>query len=187
MSNYFLGFFPDEKSNHKIRKIVGEVGRVFDGQGINVRWTNPQNFHVTLVFLGANLNFIQMFLLNNKLKNLIIPKFKISFDKCELGINRQYKELLYITTKDGGEHLRNLVFSLRKLISTPDYSNYIPHLTLGRVSKDLTNEEYRNIVSDLHNINEGLNLGDISFESTNMWLVQTTPEGYKFLRKFETA
>ena len=35
--NFFLGFFPDEKSNYKIRKVVGEVGRIFDDFSIPVR------------------------------------------------------------------------------------------------------------------------------------------------------
>jgi 2'-5' RNA ligase len=187
MSNYFLGFFPDEKSNHKIRKVVGEVGRVFDGQGINVRWTNPKNFHVTLVFLGSDLNIFQRYLINYNLKNLVIPKFSISFDKCELGIGRNNRDLLYMSVKSGGGNLRNLVYSLRKRVISKDFPNKIHHLTLGRVLKDLGSEEYQNLVSDLKNIRVRLDLSEITISSENLWLVKSSNDNYEFLKKFETA
>lgn len=186
MKNYFLGFFLDERSNHKVRKVVGEVGRVFDGQEIKVRWVKPENFHVNVAYLGSNLNFIQKFLLENRLKKIRIPRFNISFEKCELGISRQYKELVYLTLKEGGEELRDLVFNLKNELKVQDSSIYIPHLSLGRVNKDLTVEEQRNISADLKNINQSLNLETISFESNNFCFVESDTNSYKVLRKLET-
>lgn len=187
MKKYFLGFFPDQQNNHKIRRIIGEVGRVFDGQEINVRWTNPENFHVSLLYLGSNLNILQKFFLFRKLSNLIIPKFKIQLNECELGISRSYKGLVYLNLKEGGEELRNLVFSLRTILSNNDVSNYIPHITLGRVSKDLTNEEFRNLASDIKNVNSQLNIEEISFTSENLSLVEDDGEKYTYIKKFPTA
>jgi 2'-5' RNA ligase len=187
MKKYFLGFFPDQKNNHKIRKIVGEVGRVFDGQDIDIRWANPDNFHVTLMYLGTNLNFLQKYFKFKKINNLIIPKFNIQLNECELGVSRSYKGLVYLNLKEGGEELRNLVFSLRSFLSNNDVSNYIPHITLGRVSKDLTSEEFRNLASDIKNVNSQLNITDISFTSENLCLVEDDGEKYSYLKKFPTA
>lgn len=187
MTNYFLGFFPDEKGNHQIKKVVGEVGKVFAGQGINVRWVKPETFHVTLLFLGSNLNIFQRIILNRNIKNLIIPKFKFNFRKAELGISKQYKELVYLSVNEGGENLRNLVFSLRKIVKSEDFPNKIHHLTLGRATKDLSAEEIRNIQSDLKNINESLQLENIWIESNNLWLVKSDDNGYQFLKKFDVA
>lgn len=186
MKNYFLGFFLDNTSNHKVRKVVGEVGRVFDGQEIKVRWNKPDNYHISVLYIGSNINPINLLLIQSNLRKIRIPRFKISFDKCDIGIVRNYKGLVYLTVKDGGEHLRDLVFTLRNTFNLRDTAVYIPHLSLGRVSKDLTNEEQRNIQSDLRNITPALNLSEIIFDSTNLYLVESTDGDYKLVKKLET-
>lgn len=186
MKNYFLGFFLDSTSNHKVRKVVGEVGRVFDGQDINVRWNKPDNYHISLLYIGLNINPINLFFIESKLKKIRIPRFKISLDKCDLGIVRHYKGLVYLSVKDGGEHLRDLVFTFRNTFNSGDASIYLPHLSLGRASKDLSNEEQRNIQSDLRNITPSLKLNEIVFDSTSLYLVESTNGDYKLLKKLET-
>ncbi len=183
--NYFLGFFPDQQSNFAIRKVVAAVGKVFDGQEIKVRWSIPEHFHVSVMFLGNNLNPLQKVLFNLKFRKLILPKFEIGFDRCELGISRGYKELIYLTVKVGGEQLRDLVYTLREKLKIEDQGNYIPHLTLGRVSKDLSSEEFKNLSTDLRNVNGTLNISDIRFTPNNLLFVESNLNTYKVLKKFD--
>lgn len=52
---YFLGFIPDKESINKIKQVIEEVSILFDDFGIPVRWSRPNSFHITLVYLGESL------------------------------------------------------------------------------------------------------------------------------------
>ncbi|MBI2357106.1 hypothetical protein HYV12_03605 [Candidatus Dojkabacteria bacterium] len=174
---YFLGFIPEQKSNYQIRKAVGELGRVFDGQDVSVRWVKPENYHITVLYLGEKLNFFKQFLLVYKLSKMSFPKFQVSFEKANVGISRSYKELIYLSVLDGGDEIRNMLYSLRGIIRTKESSLFIPHVTLGRINKDLSSEEYRNILVDVRNMNEVLNVKDIKFNPTQFHLLESMDDG----------
>lgn len=183
--NYFLGFFPDEKANYKIRKIVGEVGRIFKDFDIPVRWVKPETYHITLLSLGDRFNFFSKFLLSRKVKRIPFKPFDISLGKVKLGISRKYRELVYIDINDGGEELRELLLAARRYIKGNDSTTFVPHLTIGRVSKDLSEEEYRNLVKDIHNISKTLDIGSISFSVSEMYLIMSKEGDYSLLMKFD--
>jgi 2'-5' RNA ligase len=183
--NYFLGFFPDENANYKIRKVVGEVGRIFKDFDIPVRWVQPETFHISLYYLGDSLNFIQKYFLKKKLKRIDVIPFTIRLGRVRLGISRKYKELVYIDLEDGGEEIRRLYHSIEKSIKNFDSSTFVPHLTIGRVSKDLSEEEYRNLVRDIQNISKSLSVKDISFKVTEVYLIKSKDGIYTPLIKFE--
>lgn len=182
--NYFLGFFPDQKTNYKIRKVVGELGRVFDGQEIKVRWVQPETYHVQVLYLGNSMNLITKTLLGYKLGKFQPPKFEIRFDKASLGISRKYKELVYLSISDGGDELRNLVFDLRNHLGFNDSGQFIPHLTLGRVSKDLTEEEFKNLNQDVRVVNKKLKVSDISFSPSTLAFVESDLESNRIIKEF---
>lgn len=182
--NYFLGFFPDEKTNYKIRKVVGELGRVFDGQQIKVRWVMPEKFHVTALFLGNDLNFISKFLIGFRLRAVKIPRFEIRFDKAQIGVSRRDRSAVCLSISDGGDELREMVFSLRNILGIQDSRIFIPHLTLGRVNKDLTNEEFRNLTQDLRKANKSLNVEEISFTPQCLSFVESDLVEFKTLKEF---
>ncbi len=182
--NYFLAFFPPQEANFKIRKVVGELGRVFDGQKIDVRWVKPERFHVATIFLGSDIAFLKRKSLEMKLSKFQTPRFEIKFDKAQLGISRQYKELVYLTVSDGGDELRDLVFSLREHLGINDPGRYIPHLTLGRINKDLTDEEFKNLTQDVRVVNKLLNIPEISFVPQSLAYVCNDSEEYAILKEF---
>ncbi len=183
--NYFLGFFPDEKANYKIRKVVGEVGRIFKDFDIPVRWVKPETYHISIYLIGEKLNPISQFFLSRKIRKIEFKPFEISFGKVRLGISRKYKELVYIDLSDGGEELRELLHRLRYELRGIDNSTFVPHLTIGRVSKDLSEEEYRNLVKDIQNISDDLNIPEISFTVNEMYLVKSKDGDYSLLMKFD--
>jgi len=183
--NYFLGFLPDEKANYKIRKIVGEVGRVFKDFDIPVRWVKPETYHITLLTLGDRLGFFSKIFLKRKVKRIPFKPFDISLGKVKLGISRKYRELIYIDINDGGEELRELLLLARKYIKSSDSTTFVPHITIGRVSKDLSEEEYRNLVKDIHNISKTLDIENISFRVSEMYLIRSKEGDYSLLMKFD--
>lgn len=184
--SFFIGIIPDEKTNYKIRKVIGDVGRVFEGQSADVRWVRPDGTHISLIKLGDNLNFIQQFFLNIKLNNIHFAKFKVILDKANVGIARSYKELIYISLYEGGEDIRNILFKMREKIKSNDANIFLPHITLGRISKDLTNEEYRNLVVDVRNVNESLGLRDIEFTVSTLHVIEYTKDGvYRIVKSYD--
>ncbi len=176
--NFFLGVIPDDSANHKIRKVVGEIGRVFDGQQIPVRWVNPDTFHVTLLFVGEYKFPIRNFLLKNKIKKIFFRKFKISFKSVRLGISKRYKELVYLSINDGEEEMRRITEQLDSKGDIRGANSFTPHLTLGRVSKELTEEEFKNLSKDLEMMSKGLGIENIAFEVSEIFLIKSTESGY---------
>ncbi len=183
--NYFLGFFPDEKTNYKIRKVVGEVGRIFKDFDIPVRWVKPETFHITLYTLGERHSIFNRFLLKHRFKKISFKPFDISFGKVKLGISRKYRELIYIDVNEGGEQLRELLHQVRGNLKGNDSSTFVPHLAIGRVSKDLSEEEYRNLIKDIHNISKTLNIEEISFTVSEIFLIKNSKGDYSILMKFD--
>lgn len=183
--NFFLGFFPDEKANYKIRKVVGEVGRIFKDFDIPVRWVKPETYHILIYMIGEGLNPIRKFFLTKKIQKISFKPFTISLGKVRLGISRKYRELVYLDIVDGGEELREILHQLRSILKGIDNSTFVPHLSIGRVSKDLSEEEYRNLVKDIQNISKDLDIEDISFEVKEMYLVKSEEGNYSLLMKFD--
>lgn len=179
--NFFFGFFPDQNTNFKVRKIVGEVGRVFEDFDIPVRWSKPDTYHVTLLYIGPRFNIINNIFIRFKLKDLKFKPFKIVFNTVKLGISRRYKELVYLDVKEGGDDLRALYLGLREKLNIKDEGNFVPHLTLGRISKDLSTQEYSNICKDLSVVTEGLHIKDVEFYVDNLYLIKSSDGNYKVL------
>lgn len=173
----FLGFIPDEKSNYKIRKVVGEIGRVFEGQEVAVRWVKPESYHITLLYIGNSLNFLSKFILLLKLKSFIVRKFTVVLDKANVGISRSYKELVFLSLKEGGDEVREMLYKLRTKVKVKENNVFIPHISLGRISKDITPEEFRNLNVDVRNENKNLDIPSISFEVDKLHLIESTQDG----------
>ncbi len=181
---YFLAYFPDQKTNFKVRKVVGELGRVFKDQSIDVRWSKPESFHVNVFFLGNDLNPIKLFFLKQRLKKISISPFTIQLEKANLGISRKYKELIYLSISKGGDELRDLVFKIRNELHIDDFNQFIPNLKIGRISKDLTEQEFKNLNQDVRNVNKVLNIKDIVFDSGQLCIVRNENEILEILHRF---
>jgi len=64
--------------------------------------------------------------------------------------------------------------------------NFIPHLTLGRVNKDLSVQESANIIKDLNNVSKMMNVSEIAFEVSEIKLVKSEDENYSFLLEIKS-
>ena len=64
---------------------------------------------------------------------------------------------------------------------------FVPHLTIGRVSKDLSQEEYRNIAKDVTRVSKSLKVKDISFNISEMYLIQSKNGTYSLEMKFDAS
>lgn len=185
--NFFLGIFPDKETAGQINKVVSEVEKVFEGFDIPVRWSKPDKYHMTLIYLGEKLPFYKRLFFKYKLKNFSIKRFKLRFNKVKLGISRKYKELIYMDLIEGGEEMRKLYLELRNLLNLQDEGNFIPHLTLGRVSKELTEQEYANLCRELSVVTKKLDVDKIQFFVNELKLVKSDDGEFQVLINFSDS
>lgn len=179
--DFFLGFCPDDNANSKIKKVVGEVSNIFDGLQIPVRWNDPSSFHLYILTLGHSFSFFKLLWFKYKLRGFTIKPFKVVFNTVRIGISRKYKELIYLDLKEGGEEMREILHELRKRLVIRDQGKFIPHLVLGRVSEDLSDQEYTNISKDLYRVAKGLEIKKIEFNVTGLKLIKNTSTGFSIL------
>ena len=179
--NFFVGIIPDDSTNHKIRKVVREVGRVFEGQQIPVRWINPDTFHVTVLFVGKDISPVRKILFKNKIKKIIFKPFKISFKSLKLGISGKYKELVYLSINQGDDEMRSITEQLDPQGNIRGANSFIPHLTLGRVSKELTDEESSNLLRDIGRVSSQVDIKNIVFDVKEVFLLKSKDGVYEIV------
>ena len=138
MKNYFFGIFPDEQSKNQIARIIGSLSLVFKSQGTSINWAKPEQYHISLLFIGKNISFVNKALINLALKKFESRTFKVKFGKAKLGISNKYRELVNLSVEEGGEDMRNMVFDLSTKLHIKRDQAFLPNLTLGRVTKDLS-------------------------------------------------
>ncbi len=178
---FFLGFVPDKDSVQKISKISERIKEVFDGFGVDVRWVKPEGYHLTVVYLGEKISFFRKLYLNFKLKKFKFNKFSIKLGRVKLGISRKYKELIFMEVQEGGDDMRDLCLQLRKTLRLSQDVDFVPHLTLGRVSKELSPQENSNIVRDLSLVSKDLENVNITFKVEKMYVLKTVNGGYEII------
>lgn len=174
----FIGFFPNEELTKRITEISEEVKKIFTGFNIKVRWSNPKTYHMTLLFLGEKISLPKLLYYKLKLKNYSFSKFEVKFNSIKLGISRKYRELIYIDLLEGGDEMRKLYLELKDLLNFKDDINFIPHLTLGRVNKDLSPQEYSNIVKDLSIVSRQVKIKGITLQVNRVDLVRSENGDY---------
>lgn len=176
--NTFVGFFPDDEVKNKISTVVGGVKEVFKDLGINVRWSEKHKYHVTVLFLGTRTPAVKLMYYKLMLKKFNFKKFAIRFNSIKLGISRKFRELIFLDLLEGGEEMRELYLQLRNALKTKKDTNFIPHLTLGRVNKDISQQEYINIVKELHALTKKLKVNEITFTVESIDLVKSEEGEY---------
>lgn len=184
--NFFLGIFPDEETKKKITEISKEIKDIFEQYEISVRWSKPKNFHVTLEYIGTNIFFLKKFFLFKTLSKVNFRQFKITFKSVKLGISRRYKELIYLDLMYGGDEMRNMIFQIRGNKAYENTSSFVPHLTLGRVNKDLTEQEYLNLSKDLRKISSKLDIESITFFVKDFYFVKSNGDHYELIKRFDS-
>ncbi len=183
--SYFLGFVPDRKTNYEIKKVLKEAEIIFNDLDIPVRWVKPNTYHITLYYLGEKYSYLNQVILKKKISKIELKKINASFNSLKVGFLRNYKELIYLDLKEGGDQLRELLLEIRKNVGEKDSSIFMPHLTIGRVSKDLSKEEYRNICIEVARVSKQLKLEKIQFTLDTLYLIEGKDGAYTFKTKFE--
>lgn len=108
--------------------------------GYNVRWENPEKFHLTIRFLGD--------VDEEKINTLVstLDRLKFDFEELEFTTSKtgffpesKYPNVVFAGLKETGTNSEYLVSSIDSILKNfgikPD-KRFIPHITFGRFSRD---------------------------------------------------
>jgi len=131
----FLGIFPPPD----MQKTLGNVQEQYDIE--DVRWTPPENLHITVLFLGI-VRVEQVVSIENALEEIPerVPPFTLTFDKLVFMPNIAHPTMIWARFK-ANEAFVHLVQTVSHALDgvlpleTGAPEEYIPHITLARFKK----------------------------------------------------
>jgi 2'-5' RNA ligase len=184
--NHFLGFFADDQTRKQVVKKVGKVSTIFSGMHIQVRWIKPSNYHIKLQNLQGPVGPIKQIYIKKKIQDILKEPIQLSLGGIKLGSNRNLRGLLYLEIDDGGERLRELRYEMLNTLKIKDNVQFVPHIALGRINKDLSRQEISNILKDVENISKNESSSKHKFYLKEIELVKIQEGNYTVLKKFKT-
>jgi 2'-5' RNA ligase len=160
----FIAVNPAQRVNNNVSKVVGRLATLCD----QYRWVEPENLHVMLNYVGDVVD-IEIPELCKLIKNVVEPMG--SFDMSLQGVSgfssAEEPRTLWIGVDEGAEALRRLYKALEDVLHhwgvNKDRNEYVPHMTLGRVTRGgRWNEELLTLVHKLRNHDGGFwHVGEI--------------------------
>lgn len=149
----------------------------------DIRWSDPEKFHLTLRFLG-DIDEDKAPALAETLERLKFDFETIDFETENIGFfpESKYPNVIYAGLKENGNNSEVLVGFIDKIIYNfgvkPD-KRFIPHITLGRFNRN----KRRKITEPL---DFSIQKFKIEFESFCLMQSRLTPAGsvYELLNKF---
>jgi RNA 2',3'-cyclic 3'-phosphodiesterase len=123
------------------------------GEGAGVKWTRPENLHLTLLFLGEveQLDVVEICRVVQA-RSRKHPAFSLEFEGLGSFPNARRPKILWAGVTDGVDELRALHADLEQgLLDLGCYRRedreYTPHLTLGRLNQAERAEEWGPIMA----------------------------------------
>jgi 2'-5' RNA ligase len=155
-------------------QLKGQLGRV------HVRWVPVKNIHLTLKFLGdvsqANLEVLEGILLGEAAR---CAPFEVSIGKLGAFPSTRRPRVIWVGVEAPAE-LGQLQHALDEATARLGYPleerGFSPHLTLGRISRNASNEEVRRIGQYLEGTNVG-RLGAMQVQDVKLYRSDLQPTG----------
>lgn len=185
--NHFLGFFIDDKSREKIIDGMDDISGIFSDMEIQVRWIKPSDYHIKLQNLSDDVGPFKKLYISKKIEEIFKEPITVSLGGIKLGSNRSMKSLLYMEIEQGGDILRDLKYKMANTLKIKDGGYFHPHVAIGRVNKDLSNQEISNIVKDIRNVSDTKGTKEIKFDINQIDLVRVKEGNYEILKNFKAS
>jgi len=167
-------------------------GNKSEGTGKVIRWVPAQNMHLTLKFLG-NIHIKQVDRIQNKLREAVQGFVPFSLQVGKLGTfpNLNRPNVIWI-----GISPTPILDALYKCVEekmhecgfTPEGRPFHPHLTLGRVGRDLNAGQMECLVNalkySLQRDREPYDLGSFEVDAVNLYRSELNRFGAVYSREF---
>jgi 2'-5' RNA ligase len=185
--NHFLGFFINDESRKQIVNGVDKVSSIFSDMGIEVRWIKPSDYHIKIQNLRGNAGPLKKFYISKKIKDILKKPIEVSIGDIKLGSSRNLRGLLYFEIDQGGDTLRELRYEMLNTLKIKDNVQFVPHIAVGRINKDLSRQEISNILRDIENVPTRPSNPEAKFTINQIELVKVEEGNYEILKKFCTS
>ncbi len=150
---YFLAIPLLEETKQKLHKINSELSEFKD-----LKFVNPDNMHLTLLFLGENNAEEKI----KELKKIKFKPFKIKTEKISTFPEEGKIRLVWVTLKESKE-LMELQRKISKLFNIK--KEFKPHITLARIKR--IDKKHR---AELENKIKNMKLNNITINVNNFKL-----------------
>jgi 2'-5' RNA ligase len=157
-----------KQDQNKIKGILGNE---------NIRWEDPDKYHLTLRFLG-DTDAEKIEPLISTLERLKFDFETIEFytDKIDFFPNRRFPNIIFAGLKEKGKNIETLVGFIDKIIFNfgikPD-KKFIPHITFGRFNRNKRRKIASDMVFELTPLN-------IQFNSFSLMQSKLLPTGSEY-------
>ena len=163
----------------RVRENLSAIRNNFSPEDPKVRWVPPQNFHVTLKFIGS--------VPTEKLEPIIQALHRVSFaERIQLRIrgvgwliNAKMAVILFALVEDS-KPLTALATAidqqLQHLGFTPENRTFRPHLTLVRAGRDLP-ASFQTALRELAEQHKQYDFGSVTPEGFHLMESKTLPAG----------
>jgi 2'-5' RNA ligase len=154
---------------------------------VPVRWVNPDNIHLTLKFLG-DVSLSNLEILQNILASEVntYSQFEISVGELGAFPNPRRPRILWIGVESPPE-LKAMQISIETSLERLGYPRedrpFSPHLTLGRLNRKTTYQDFGQVTKVLSTINVGF-LGADRVKEVNLYRSDLKPGGAIYTRLF---
>jgi 2'-5' RNA ligase len=134
----FLSLNFNNTLKEKVSIYQEEIKRIL--AGFDVKWENPDKFHMTLRFLGdVNEDNVNKLILDFELLHFDFDNILFFQDSIDFFPNKLKPNVIFFGLKEENNYSRILTAEIDKVILkygiTPD-KKFVPHITLGRFRRE---------------------------------------------------
>lgn len=150
MKRTFIGI--KVRPDNQCKKIISSIQKELSGESI--RWTEPDNFHITLAFIGnTEESLIPVISTMLEEKCSVHPEFEITLKSLGVFKSPEDPRVLWI-----GLHFSEKLISLQESITNglieqgikTDDKPFSPHLTLGRIKAVESSDALKSVLLRYH-------------------------------------
>lgn len=174
-----------------IQNRLDEVSRHYKIQldGIPIRWVPSENIHLTLKFLGevskSNLDMLADILNIEASRH---PTFEVSVGGIGAYPRITHPRVIWVGVEAPPDLLmlqNGIANEMEKLGYAQEKREYSPHLTIGRVGRNIDGKELRRISKVIESNKIGF-LGVIQIKEVNLYKSDLKPTGAVYTRIYTT-
>lgn len=145
-SRLFFALWPDEETRQALVRLNESIQISQSSQANEFKWTQPHNFHVTLVFLG-HVEAATVSLLKQGVTGITATPFVLTFDSLSYW---SHPKVLCLTCRQPAQAIMELAAGLNAAVTgcglQADTRPYLPHITLSRHVRYLPDIAFEPIV-----------------------------------------
>ena len=155
----FIAIDPEPAILDTIFKLISTLKRDYPTEGM--RYTAPQNLHLTLQFLGETDEY-QIPKIISKIDKICqnFSEFDLEFANLGAFPSRRNPRIIWLGVNNPQPvtALAKAIISDTGLVQDPEKAQFSPHLTLGRVTEDargISSEMFSKLFAKLGSVNVG--------------------------------